>query len=137
VSSIEFDNLNVSTFELQKLVDRFGETGAYQRLEQLSLQKHAKGYRYKSDYHAVLSWERREQKRTPPLPQKAPEMAPQRLRLGEDHGHICPACNIEHNWRCGGLDHDGWPCGMPVRIACGTYIAAYREQQMARRGARG
>lgn len=46
--------------ETEKLIDQFGEDGANQRINALSDGKLAKGYKYKSDYHAILNWARNE-----------------------------------------------------------------------------
>ncbi len=49
-------NVMLSAAELSKLRDRFGKAGAESRIEKFSLQKAAKGYKYKSDYFAILKW---------------------------------------------------------------------------------
>lgn len=59
----QFDNLKISDDEILKLVDRFGEAGAADRLEELSDAIAVHGYKYKSHYRAVLVWDKREQKR--------------------------------------------------------------------------
>jgi phage replication O-like protein O len=56
----EFKNVLLTDEERQKLTDRFGAEDAGRRIEQLSQGKEAKGYKYKSDYAAILNWERRE-----------------------------------------------------------------------------
>jgi hypothetical protein len=48
----------LTTEETEKLIDQFGEDGANQRISALSDGKLAKGYKYKSDYHAILTWAR-------------------------------------------------------------------------------
>ena len=42
--------------EHQKLIDKFGKEKAEQMLDVLDNAKGAKGYKYKSDYRAILSW---------------------------------------------------------------------------------
>ena len=50
--------------ELFNLVDQFGEAGANERIEAFSLSKIAHGYKYKSDYHAILTWARKDKPQT-------------------------------------------------------------------------
>lgn len=57
-----FENIHLTEEEYQKLVERFGEAGAKDRLEALSLYKRSKGKKYKDDYATVLAWERREER---------------------------------------------------------------------------
>jgi hypothetical protein len=45
--------------EFQKLVVQFGEQGASDRIEKLSLYKGSSGKKYASDYLTILSWERK------------------------------------------------------------------------------
>ncbi len=53
-------NVNLTKAELGRLIDRFGKEGAAEWIETLSFGKAAKGYKYRSDYAAILSWHRRE-----------------------------------------------------------------------------
>lgn len=48
--------------EHQKLVTQFGEQGTKDRIETLDNAIGSKGYRYKSHYHTILSWERKNAK---------------------------------------------------------------------------
>jgi len=48
--------------ECEKLMDQFGEDGANERIKSFSESKLAHGYKYKSDYHAILTWERNKPK---------------------------------------------------------------------------
>lgn len=48
--------------EYQKLVGQFGEEGAKDRIEALNSGIGSKGYKYKSHYHTILSWERKDKK---------------------------------------------------------------------------
>jgi len=50
----------LTTKEYQQLVDRFTEHGARARIESLNLYLGSKGVKYKSHYHTILSWERKE-----------------------------------------------------------------------------
>ena len=45
--------------EHKKLINLFGEEGVRQRIESLNDGIMSKGYKYKSHYHTILSWERR------------------------------------------------------------------------------
>jgi hypothetical protein len=47
--------------EYQKLIDKFGEPDAKERIERLSLYKGSKGKKYKSDYMTILQWAKREE----------------------------------------------------------------------------
>jgi hypothetical protein len=58
----EFENVKLTENEYEKLVDRFGELDALERIEALSSGKASKGYKYKSDYAAILSWSRKDKK---------------------------------------------------------------------------
>lgn len=52
--------------EYDALVERFGEKGARDRIENLSLYKGSKGIKYESDYMTILAWERRDSDRASP-----------------------------------------------------------------------
>ena len=43
----------------QKLIVRFGQRGAAQRIDNLDVAIGSKGYQYKSHYHTILSWEQK------------------------------------------------------------------------------
>jgi hypothetical protein len=58
-----FKNVLLTDEELIKLDYRFGSDGSREWIETFSEQKAAKGYKYKSDYAAILAWARRDQKR--------------------------------------------------------------------------
>lgn len=45
--------------EYKKLVDQFGQVGATERIEKLSLYKGSTGKKYASDYLTILNWERK------------------------------------------------------------------------------
>jgi len=48
--------------EYQKLLQLFGEQGARDRIEVLDNAIGSKGYRYKSHYHTILTWEKKNEK---------------------------------------------------------------------------
>lgn len=50
------EDVRLTEAEWGKLVDKYGEATARQLVNTLSAGKLAKGYRYKSDYHAILNW---------------------------------------------------------------------------------
>jgi len=52
------DFVKLTTEEHGKLVERFGEQGTADRIANLDERIGAKGYKYKSHYHTILSWER-------------------------------------------------------------------------------
>jgi len=52
----------LSATETDKLIGQFGENGANERIEALSIGILSKGYKYKSHYYAILAWERNHSK---------------------------------------------------------------------------
>ncbi len=58
----EFDNVFLTDKEYQWLVDKFGEEGTKECIENLSTGIESKGYKYNSHYATILSWERRDQR---------------------------------------------------------------------------
>jgi hypothetical protein len=53
------DRVTMLPEELEKLKAKFGEAGAAERIENISLYKGSKGVKYDSDYLTILSWERK------------------------------------------------------------------------------
>ena len=62
----EFKNVSLSDNEYEKLKEKFGEDGAKERIETLSAAIASKGYKYKSHYATILSWDRRDLKKKGP-----------------------------------------------------------------------
>lgn len=56
------DFVTLTKEEHAKLVNQFGEKGTQDRLAILNSAIGSKGYKYKSHYHTILSWERRHEK---------------------------------------------------------------------------
>ena len=54
----EFQNVKLTEEEYKKLIDKFGEAGVKERIENLSSGIASKGYKYKSHYATILNWER-------------------------------------------------------------------------------
>jgi hypothetical protein len=54
----EFENVKLKKEEYEKLVKKFGETGAKERIENLSRYIASKGKKYTSHYATILNWER-------------------------------------------------------------------------------
>ena len=54
--------VKLSDEEYEKLVEQFTENGAKSRIENLNLYIGSKGDKYKSHYHTILSWERKNNK---------------------------------------------------------------------------
>jgi hypothetical protein len=52
------EGVTMTVEQMKLLRERFGEEGARQRIEKLSLYKLSTGKQYKSDYHTILNWER-------------------------------------------------------------------------------
>jgi len=59
------DFVTMTEIEYQKLVEKFGEQGALDRIENLNLYKGSKGVKYESDYLTILSWDRKSEKEKP------------------------------------------------------------------------
>jgi len=63
----EFKNIQLTQEEYDKLVVRFGETITKDKIEELSIGIESKGYKCKSHYATILSWDRLKEKRNKPL----------------------------------------------------------------------
>lgn len=59
------DFVFLSKEEHQKLIERFGELGVSERIAALNEGIGSKGYKYKSHYHTILSWERKNRGQKP------------------------------------------------------------------------
>jgi hypothetical protein len=53
------DSVLISEAQLGKLIAQFGEEGAKNRIDKLSLYKLSTGKHYKSDYHTILNWDQK------------------------------------------------------------------------------
>jgi uncharacterized protein YktA (UPF0223 family) len=62
----EFQNVLLSSEEYKKLTDKFGESTTKSKIEILSSGIASKGYKYKSHYATILSWDRMDEKRSKP-----------------------------------------------------------------------
>ena len=60
--TLYLDSVLLSQGEFLKLEKQYGKEGAAARIEELNLGIMSKGYKYKSHYHTILSWERRKEK---------------------------------------------------------------------------
>jgi DNA-binding MarR family transcriptional regulator len=60
--------------EYQKLIEKFGQEAADKKIEALNNGIGAKGYRYKSHYHAILNWDSRNNGRKSKLPRITKEV---------------------------------------------------------------
>jgi hypothetical protein len=58
----EFQNVSLTFDEYNKLVEKFGEEGTKDRIENISSGIKSKGYKYKDHYAAIINWDRRDQK---------------------------------------------------------------------------
>ena len=56
----QFDNVMLADEEYKKLLDKFGQQEANERIERLSEYIAAKGKKYKSHYATILTWERKD-----------------------------------------------------------------------------
>ena len=61
----EFENVMLKDIEYKKLVDKFGEAGTKERIENLSSGIESKGYRYNSHYATILTWDRKDNNGNP------------------------------------------------------------------------
>ena len=57
----EFNNVLLSDDDYKKLIDKFGEKGTKERIEDLSKGIASKGYKYKNHYATILNWDRRKE----------------------------------------------------------------------------
>ena len=57
----EFKNVLLSDDDYKKLIDKFGEKGTKERIEDLSKGIASKGYKYKNHYATILNWDRRKE----------------------------------------------------------------------------
>lgn len=62
----EFQNVFLSVEEREKLIKLFGEDSTNQKIENLSIGIQSKGYKYKSHYATILSWDRKEKRENRP-----------------------------------------------------------------------
>lgn len=53
--------------EYQKLIQKFGQEDADERIQRLNDGIGSKGYKYQSHYHTILTWDRRDKKRDKPV----------------------------------------------------------------------
>lgn len=60
----QFQNVKLTEAEHKNLVNQFSETGAKERIENLSLYLASKGDKYKNHYATILAWERKNPKTT-------------------------------------------------------------------------
>lgn len=59
----QFNNVELTEDEKRKLIEKFGEQGFNDRVENMSLAIESNGYKYKSHYAAILNWDRKDKKR--------------------------------------------------------------------------
>ena len=57
----------LSSPEHERLIKQFGEAGADERIEKLSLYLLSTGKKYKSHYYTILNWERMDSKKQDPV----------------------------------------------------------------------
>ena len=89
--------------EYQKLVEKFGQKGADDRIEELSLGISSKGYKYKSHYHAILAWDRRNSGPSQTTKKKT-QLFPIKGKFCSKDGCHLPAVHRT------GRDYDFWWC---------------------------
>lgn len=61
----EFDNVLLTHEEFDKLNVQFGDRGARNRVETLSVGIKSKGYKYKDHYATILAWARKDEEKNP------------------------------------------------------------------------
>jgi len=62
----EFQNVKLTEEEYKKLIDKFGQDGINDRIENLSQYVASKGKKYSSHYATILNWERKNNGTTKP-----------------------------------------------------------------------
>lgn len=85
LKSKHLDVVFLSQDEFLKLEKQFGADGARERIEELNLGIMTHGYKYKSCYHAILTWDRRKKKEQTPSPKRAPGLTPDEVMA--QYGH--------------------------------------------------
>jgi len=105
------EDVLLTASEYAKLVTRAGERTATAAIEKLSAAKGAKGYKYKSDYKAILTWVLGSLvgQRAGGGPVPAPKI---------EHP-ACPDCGKPTTSRRSGAEHSGWyiyVCGCGGRV---------------------
>lgn len=58
----QFNNVELTDDEKQKLIEKFGEQEFKEKVETMSCAIESKGYSYKSHYAAILNWDRKDKK---------------------------------------------------------------------------
>lgn len=101
----EFENVRLTPAHLAKLQQRWGEKLTTQRIQHFSRQKEAHGYKYKSDYAAILAWypeDRTECIDDDPTPEMAKEIeiAKRRTRQEMQRQWDLDAAKHQHSERC-------------------------------------
>lgn len=61
----EFNNIQLTNEEYNKLLEKFSETVVKEKIEELSSGIASKGYKYKNHYATILSWDRMRKDRQP------------------------------------------------------------------------
>jgi hypothetical protein len=96
------DCVFLTTDEHRQLVKRFGPAGAKDRIQELNDGIMSKGYKYKSHYHAILTWDRKHEKdghgRTekPPGERAGQEGPPANRDYGQqESAYGGPAINVD------------------------------------------
>ncbi len=67
------DFVFLSSEEYKKLIERFGEDTTKDKIAELNEGIGSKGYKYKSHYHTILSWQRKHDKDNPQAKKSNPE----------------------------------------------------------------
>jgi hypothetical protein len=69
------DFVFLSDEEHKKLIEKFGEPLTSSLIEDLNIGIGSKGYKYKSHYHTILSWQRKNEKEKPQKENTAQQVA--------------------------------------------------------------
>ena len=73
ISLKEYPNVKLTSKEYEDLIQRFGDAGARDRIENFGLYIGSKGDKYKSHHCTILAWERRDRKSKPDTMYQTPE----------------------------------------------------------------
>jgi len=87
--------------EHSKLIEKFGESPTASLIEELNDGIGSKGYKYKSHYHTILSWQRKNEKDAKPASKKT--------KLFPIKGKHCEYCSLPAVYK-GGVDYDFYRC---------------------------
>lgn len=106
--NIYMDFVKLSTEEHSKLLEQFGEAGLKERLAALNDYIGSRGVKYKSHYHTILAWERK----------NGPRAAQKKTKLFPISGRKCSECPLPAVYKDSSGAYDFYYCAdhMPKEV---------------------